>query len=131
MPVEGSSERPRARRERLDDLLSDRSRASQRRDLSDPEVITELAEVCQTVERLDLLALVTWVDIAGVAPGMFNDWKARLLGLAVQRVRAYLLDPETGGAIRGRQESEARAVLARFDGRSRHYEVREEIRSGS
>jgi [protein-PII] uridylyltransferase len=84
------------------------SRASQRRDLSDPEVVTELAEQCGTVERLDLLALLTWVDIAGVAPGMFTDWKARLLGLAVQRVRAFLLDPETGGAIRGQRESVAR-----------------------
>ena len=85
------------------------SRASQRRDLSDPEVVKDLAARCETVERLDLLALVTWVDVASVAPGMFTDWKARLLGLAVERVRAFLRDPTAGGALRQEREAVLRA----------------------
>lgn len=82
--------------------------ASQRRDLSDPNVVEELAEQVLTPERLDLLALLTWVDIASVAPGMFSDWKARLLAYAVERVRAYLLDPEAGAFLRGENDAEVR-----------------------
>lgn len=84
------------------------SRASQRRDLSDPAVVEEVARVVKTPERLDLLALLTWVDIAAVAPGMMTDWKARLLGLAVERVRAFLLEPEGGAFLRGEHEAEVR-----------------------
>lgn len=84
------------------------SESSQRRDLSDPAVVEELAKQVRTPERLDLLALLTWVDIASVAPGMFTDWKARLLAFAVERVRAYLLDPEAGASLRGENEAEVR-----------------------
>ena len=84
------------------------SEASQRRDLSDPNVVADLAKQVLTPERLDLLALLTWVDIASVAPGMFSDWKARLLAYAVERVRAYLLDPKAGAFLRGANEAEVR-----------------------
>ena len=67
------------------------SSTSQRRDLSDPSVLNDLASVVQTPARLDLLTLLTWVDIAAVAPGMFNDWKAQLLGAALTGVREMLL----------------------------------------
>ncbi len=82
--------------------------ASQRRDLTDPAVIEELSRRVQTTERLDLLALLTWVDIASVAPGMMTDWKGRLLGLAVRRVREFLLHPDASGAVRGEHEAEVR-----------------------
>jgi len=84
------------------------SHASQRRDITDPAVIEELASRAKTRERLDLLALLTWVDIAQVAPGMFTDWKARLLGVATERVRAYLLSPEASASVRGEHEAEVR-----------------------
>jgi [protein-PII] uridylyltransferase len=86
--------------------------ASQRRDLTDPAVTEDVARRVKTPERLDLLALLTWVDIAGVAPGMFTDWKGRLLGLAVERVRAYLLSPHESGAVRGEHEAEIRRRAA-------------------
>lgn len=82
--------------------------ASQRRDLTDPAVIEDVARRVLTAERLDLLALLTWVDISSVAPGMMTDWKGRLLGLAVERVRAYLLEPNESGAVRGEHEAEVR-----------------------
>jgi [protein-PII] uridylyltransferase len=84
------------------------SKASQRRDVNDPAVLHEIAEIVRTVERLDLLALLTWVDIASVAPETFTDWKGRLLGTAVDRVRAYLLDPEAEPRIRQDLEGEVR-----------------------
>lgn len=86
------------------------SKASHRRDLSDPAVVEELARRVRTPERLDLLAALTWVDTASVAPGMFTDWKARLLELAVERVRSFLLEPSEGAFLRGEQEAEVRAA---------------------
>lgn len=82
--------------------------ASQRRDLSDPSVIEDIARRVQTVERLDLLALLTWVDIASVAPGMMTDWKGRLLGLATEQVRQFLLMPAQMNASRTQQAAEIR-----------------------
>ncbi len=83
------------------------SRTSQRRDLSDPQVIDEIAAVVRTPERLDLLALLTWVDMCAVAPGVGTEWKARLLGTAVERTRALLLDP--AGAVHRRVDDDVRA----------------------
>lgn len=85
------------------------SRMSQRRDLSDPAVIEELALKVRTVERLDLLALLTWVDIASVAPGMFSDWKAQLLGHAVTRTASWLRDP-AAAPVRQLEDDDARAA---------------------
>ena len=84
------------------------SRTSQRRDIGDPQVVREVAARVGSVERLDLLALLTWVDIASVAPGMFNDWKAQLLGATVERVAAYLAAPSEDATLRGREEDEVR-----------------------
>ncbi len=90
------------------------SRASQRRDLSDPVVIDELSAAVRTPERLDLLALLTWVDMCAVAPGVGTAWKARLLGTAVERAREALLSP--GAAVARTVDEEvrraARAALA-------------------
>lgn len=83
------------------------SRTSQRRDLSDPKVIDEIAAAVRTPERLDLLALLTWVDMCAVAPGVGTEWKARLLGTAVERTRALLLDP--AGAVHRRVDDDVRA----------------------
>ncbi len=85
------------------------SRMSQRRDLSDPAVIEELAHEVRTPERLDLLALLTWVDIASVAPGMFSDWKAQLLGHAVTRTASWLRDP-AAAPVRQLEDDDARAA---------------------
>lgn len=93
------------------------SLASQRRDLSDPKVVDEIAVAVRTPERLDLLALLTWVDMCAVAPGVGTEWKARLLGTAVERTRAVLLD-ETGAVSQGVDEdvrARARAILADHD----------------
>ncbi|MGA1354846.1 MAG: HD domain-containing protein, partial [Candidatus Limnocylindrus sp.] len=86
--------------------------ASQRRDLSDPSVIEDIARRVQTVERLDLLALLTWVDIASVAPGMMTDWKGRLLGLATEQVRQFLQMPAQMNASPANESPVAEAVLA-------------------
>ncbi len=55
------------------------STTAQRKDLSDPDVISEFAEYAQTVERLDYLYLLTISDIRATNPKQWNDWKDKLL----------------------------------------------------
>jgi [protein-PII] uridylyltransferase len=55
------------------------SRTSQRRDLSDDAVIQGFADTVETENRLNMLYVLTYADISGVAPGGWNDWKGTLL----------------------------------------------------
>jgi [protein-PII] uridylyltransferase len=57
----------------------DMSETAQRRDLSDPDTIRRFSDLVGTESRLDLLTLLTVVDIRSVGPGVWNDWKGTLL----------------------------------------------------
>jgi [protein-PII] uridylyltransferase len=67
------------------------SSTSQRRDISDPELVARFADTCGDVEKLVCLYLLTWADIASVGPGMWTEWKARLLAELFHGARARLL----------------------------------------
>ncbi len=91
------------------------SSISQRRDLSDPDLIHAFAEEVGTIDRLEKLYLLTYADIATVGPRTWTEFKARLLRELFQKTRAVLergeRRPEPGTAEtegRGR----ARAALA-------------------
>lgn len=55
------------------------SATAQRQDITDPDVVHRFAVAVADRERLDHLYLLTIADIAGTNPGLWNDWKARLL----------------------------------------------------
>lgn len=55
------------------------SHVSERRDISDPKTISDFADVVKTIERLDLLLLLTVADIRAVGPGVWTGWKGQLL----------------------------------------------------
>ncbi|MEL6573262.1 MAG: [protein-PII] uridylyltransferase [Pseudomonadota bacterium] len=57
-------------------LLSD---VAQKRDVSEPRTIEGFAKAVKSVERLDLLTVLTVCDIRGVGPGTWNNWKAMLI----------------------------------------------------
>lgn len=79
------------------------SSTAQKRDLSDPEVITEFAELVQTEERLIALYLLTVADIRGTSPNVWNAWKARLLEnlfLQTRRVLQESLNSDAQLALR-------------------------------
>ena len=57
----------------------DLSETAQRRDISDPDTISEFGGLIGSQERLDLLYMLTIVDIRAVGPGIYNDWKGSLL----------------------------------------------------
>ncbi len=50
-----------------------------RRDMDDPKTIEDFVQAVQSVERLRLLVILTVADIRAVGPGVWNNWKARLL----------------------------------------------------
>ena len=55
------------------------SHFSQRRDISDPVVIEEFANIVGDIEHLDNLYLLTLADIRGTSPKVWNAWKGQLL----------------------------------------------------
>ncbi|MEM7358704.1 MAG: [protein-PII] uridylyltransferase [Pseudomonadota bacterium] len=55
------------------------SHFSQRRDISDPDVIKEFADIVGDLEHLDNLYLLTLADIRGTSPKVWNAWKGQLL----------------------------------------------------
>jgi [protein-PII] uridylyltransferase len=70
------------------------SHVSQRRDLSDPALIRSFAAEMGSVERLTMLYLLTFADMCSVGPGVWTDWKARLLRELYGKTREVL---ESGG----------------------------------
>jgi len=55
------------------------SMVAQSRDLNDRKTIVDFAATVQTMERLNLLLLLTICDIKGVGPTVWNGWKGELL----------------------------------------------------
>ena len=55
------------------------SAVSQRKDISDPEIIAQFAHQVGTQERLDYLFAMTVADINGTNPKLWNAWRGSLL----------------------------------------------------
>jgi [protein-PII] uridylyltransferase len=66
------------------------SSVAQRKDINDPDVIKEFAEIVVTPERLDYLYLLTICDIKGTNPTLLNTWKHSLLKQLYNSTRKYL-----------------------------------------
>jgi [protein-PII] uridylyltransferase len=72
------------------------SHTAQRRDLADEKVIETFATQMGTVENLKLLTLLTYADINGVGPGVWNEWKDALIWELYQKA-LRVLQPANGG----------------------------------
>jgi [protein-PII] uridylyltransferase len=93
------------------------SAISQRRDLSDPDLIHAFAEEVGTLDRLDKLYLLTYADIATVGPRTWTEWKARLLRELYTKTREVLARgerrPEPGTAEAAGRELVAASLVER------------------
>ena len=65
--------------------------AATRRDLSDERVAAEVAGVAGSVERLDMLHLLTVADSMATGPRAWNTWTGSLLAELYRKVRNLLL----------------------------------------
>lgn len=63
---------------------------SQRRDLSDPQVVGSFADLVGNVDRLKRLYLLSIADTAMTGPGNLTEWKATLMNELLQRTRDWL-----------------------------------------
>ncbi|MEJ6403933.1 [protein-PII] uridylyltransferase [Yoonia sp. 2307UL14-13] len=88
-------------------LMSD---VAQKRDISEPRTIRGFANAVKSVERLDLLTVLTVCDIRGVGPGTWNNWKAVLIRNLYKATKNAL---QTGieDLNREAQETEAKRAL--------------------
>ncbi len=66
------------------------STTAQRKDISDPEVISEFATLVMDQLHLDHLYLLTVADIRGTNPSIWNGWKDALLKNLYNSTRAQL-----------------------------------------
>jgi [protein-PII] uridylyltransferase len=66
------------------------SSVAQKKDIADPAVVREFANLCMTENRLVALYLLTVADIRGTSPKVWNNWKARLLEQLFRATRSLL-----------------------------------------
>ncbi|MEM7006274.1 MAG: ACT domain-containing protein, partial [Pseudomonadota bacterium] len=87
------------------------SETAQKRDISDPKTVSDFAKHVGSIERLNLLHILTAADITAVGPKVWNGWKAQLLSD---------LHNNTVAALRGGRTDEATVaaeLVARADER--------------
>ncbi len=87
-------------------LMSD---MAQKRDIADPRTVRDFAKAVKTVERLDLLCVLTVCDIRGVGPNTWNNWKAVLIRALYRQTKRAL---ETGLEDLNRENRGAEAKKA-------------------
>ncbi len=83
---------------------------AQKRDIADPRTVRDFAKAVKTVERLDLLCVLTVCDIRGVGPGTWNNWKAVLIR-ALYRQTKFALENGMEALNREERGTEARKNL--------------------
>ena len=89
---------------------------SQRRDLEDLGMISDFAALCGNEENLRELYLLTFCDLASVAPDAMSSWKETLLAELYTRTLAFLrrgpdlLRAERAEIVAERQKGAARLL---------------------
>ena len=66
------------------------STTAQRKDISDPDVISEFADIVLTQHRLEALYLLTICDIKATNPDLLNNWKHSLLKDLYRNTQKFL-----------------------------------------
>lgn len=103
------------------------SHISQRRDLSDPDVISKFAELVGDVETLAQLFLVTRCDTAMTAPGNLSSWKDQLMSELYVRTRDHLtgfVAMESEQALHRRQARQEAVEIVSLQGEDIHRAAR-------
>ena len=86
------------------------SDTAQRRDLADPRTIDTFSALVGTLDRLNMLFVLTICDIRAVGPGVWNGWKAELLRTLYWETENRICG-EQSTMVRERRVAEAREEL--------------------
>jgi [protein-PII] uridylyltransferase len=95
---------------------------SQRRDLDDMDMISDFAALCGDEENLRELYILTFCDLASVAPDAMSSWKETLLGELYTKTLAFLrrgrdlLGSERAETVVERQRAAARLLGEESEG---------------
>ncbi len=88
------------------------SHISQRRDLEDHQMIAGFAREAGSVDRLEMLYLLTYADMASVSLENWTQWKANLLRQLYERTHASLLAEGLGEPVHAHSLEARRERLA-------------------
>jgi [protein-PII] uridylyltransferase len=80
-------------------------------DLSDNQAAIKFASVVGSSERLQLLLLLSYADLASVGPGVVNQWKIDLLLQLYYQTDAHFRDMKPGEGFRKEVESRRQLVI--------------------
>ena len=90
---------------------------SQKKDITDPEVVNEFARRVGDQTHLDYLYVLTVADVRGTNPKLWNTWKASLFEEFYERTRRALRrgleSPIDQGELIAETQFEAREILTR------------------
>ncbi|MEI7430156.1 MAG: HD domain-containing protein, partial [Betaproteobacteria bacterium] len=90
------------------------SGVAQKKDISDPDVLTAFASIVKDERHLSALYLFSVADIRGTSPKVWNTWKGQLLENLLNQTRRLLLSggqaPVKQGMIQERQEEALRLL---------------------
>ena len=86
------------------------SATAQRKDIADPDVVNEFAQVVETQTRLDYLYALTVADINATNPTLWNSWRATLMRQLYHSTRAALRRGLDSPAQRGERVAACRAA---------------------
>jgi [protein-PII] uridylyltransferase len=93
------------------------ARLSQRRDIDDAGLVAQLCHRVRDLETLHQLYLLTFADMAMVAPGNLTEWKALLLRDLYLKARAFLrAGPDLAGVDTSAQVRRRRRAVAELLG---------------
>jgi [protein-PII] uridylyltransferase len=85
-----------------------------KRDLTDPKTISDFVAAVQSPERLRMLLILTVVDIRAVGPGVWTEWKRRLIrtlfDAAEERLRLGHMQRGRSEVVASRQASLAASL---------------------
>ncbi|MDX6497428.1 MAG: [protein-PII] uridylyltransferase [Blastocatellia bacterium] len=87
---------------------------AQRRDLNEPEVISDFAAQLGSLDELNMLLLLTYADLNAVGPGVWTEWKATLLWDLYRRTRKLMTGEDAAledGVERARIKEEIARAL--------------------
>jgi [protein-PII] uridylyltransferase len=88
---------------------------SQRRDLEDHELVARFADKVQSLERLDLLLLLSYADATTTGPEAWSEWKGALLRELYQRTREALRGGVAAQSLAARAAARALELRARLE----------------